>query len=168
MKPMKTLIAGSAFVIGGAVAAFGATGALAQDRPLIAEADVTVELEDVNANALSYWPNIELDLEAKLNEKLAPYFSGDGYDIKISLSEISVDGSALLGNEGEFNTLKGWIYIREQGNPEPVHSLGLSVEAKTGETDPNAILVIAPSQNAFYDALLDRFAERAIEEVEGI
>lgn len=168
MKPMKTFIAGSAFVLGGAVAALVATGALAAYWPLISDADVVVELEDVNANALSYWPDIESDLEAKLVEKIAPYYSGDGYEITISLSEISIDGSALLGNEGEFNTLKGWIYIREKGNPDPVESLGLSLEAKTGAVDPSATIVIAPAQDKFYDTLLDRFAERTVEEVEAL
>ena len=171
MKPVRTLIAGGAFVLGGAAAALTATAAFAQERPLIAEADVIVELEDVNANALDYWPTIEKDLEAKLAEKIEPYYSGDGYDITVRLSEISIDGSALLGNEGEFNTLKGWVYIREQGNPDPVDSVGLSMTAKTGEANYEApentvVVVIPPARAAFYDALLDRFAERTVEEVE--
>ena len=168
MKQMKLYIAASAFALGGALAAATAASAVAQDNALIAEADVKVDLDDVDANALQYWPNIEKDLEAKLAEKIEPLYSGDGYDITVSLSEISIDGSALLGNEGEFNTLKGWVYIREQGNPDPVDSVGLSLTAKTGDVDPAADIVIAPSQNAFYDALLDRFAERTIEEVQGL
>ena len=75
------------------------------------------------------------------------------------------NGFLLLG---EFNTLKGWVYIREQGKPDPVESVGLSLTAKTGEVDPSADIVIAPSQNAFYDALLNRFAERTVEEVQGL
>lgn len=142
--------------------------ALADDRPLIAEADVKVELADVDANALDYWPTIERDLEAKLSAELSPYYSDQGYDITVRLAEISIDGSALLGNEGEFNTLKGWVYIREQGNPDPVESVGLSLTAVTGEVDPEADIVIPPARNAFYEALLVRFAERTIEEVEAL
>ncbi len=168
MKPMKLLLTGTAFAIGGTLAVVTGSAAFAQDEVLIAEADVKVELDDVNANALQYYPNIEQDLEAKLAEKIQPHHSDDGYDVTVSLSEISVDGSVLLGNEGEFNTLKGWVYIREQGNPDPVESVGLSLTAVTGEVDPAADIVIAPSQNAFYDALLDRFAERTVEEVQGL
>ena len=88
MKKMKLYIAASAFALGGALAAATAGAAFAQDTALIAEADVKVELDDVNANALDYWPDIEKDLEAKLAEKIAPIYSGDGYDITVSLSEI--------------------------------------------------------------------------------
>ncbi|NNL34827.1 MAG: hypothetical protein HKP35_03320 [Silicimonas sp.] len=168
---MKTLIAGTAFALGGLAAAMTATAAFAEARPLISEADVKVELDDVNANALQYFPDIEKDLEAKLAEAIEPYYSGDGYEITVSLSEISVDGSVLLGNDELFNTLKGWVYIREQGNPDPVDSVGLSLTAVTGEVDASATentIVIPPAQNAFYDALLSRFAERTIEEVEGL
>lgn len=173
MKKMKLYIAASAFALGGALAAATAGAAFAQDTALIAEADVKVELDDVNANALDYWPDIEKDLEAKLAEKIAPIYSGDGYDITVSLSEISIDGSALLGADGEFNTLKGWVYIREQGNPDPVDSVGLSLTAVTGDVTATAsentlVTITAPQRGDFYDALLDRFAERTIEEVQGL
>lgn len=162
MNAIKSLILGSALT-------FAATSVVfAAEHQLISEADVVVEFDDINANALTYWPDIERDLEAKLAEKIEPFFSGEGYEITVSLSEVSVDGSALLGNDGEFNTLKGWVYIREKGDPTPVESVGLSLQAKTGEVDPSADIVIAPSQNAFYDALLTRFAERAVEEVQNL
>ena len=141
--------------------------AMAQDK-LVDEVDVKVELDDVNANALDFYPNIETDLETKLAEVFSPMHSDDGYDITVSLSEISLDGSKLLGAEGEFNTLKGWVYIREQGNPDPVDSVGLSLQAKTGESDPNAAFVLAPGTDDFYQALLQRFAERTMEEVQGL
>ena len=168
MNPTKTFIAATAFLMGGSIAAVTASGAFAADGHLVSEADVVVELDDVNANALTYWPDIEQDLEAKLAEKIEPFYSGEGYEITVSLSEISIDGSALLGHEGEFNTLKGWVYIREQGKPTPVESVGLSLTAKTGEVDPSADIVIAPAKNAFYEALIDRFAERTMEEVQGL
>lgn len=166
MKPAKYGSASLKGLLAGALAATAVTGAWAQERPLISNADVVVELDDVNANALDYWPTIEADLEAKLVEKIEPFYSGDGYEVKVSLSEISVDGSALLDGEGEFNTLKGWVYIREQGNPDPVESVGLSLEARTGEADPDAVIVIPPAKDKFYDTLLNRFAERTVEEVE--
>lgn len=173
MNPMKLFLAGTAFAAGAALVTVSGDAAFAQGKALIKEADVKVDLSDVDANALDYWPTIEKDLEAKLAEKIAPLYSGDGYDITISLSEISIDGSALLGAEGEFNTLKGWVYIREQGNPDPVDSVGLSLTAKTGDvtatpSENTLVTITAPQRKAFYDALLDRFAERTIEEVQGL
>lgn len=169
MRPMKALIVGTAFLVGGLTVAAGSPG-YAQNARMIHKADVVVELEDVNANAMEYYPNIERDLEAKLATEIEPYYSGSGYDIRIRLSEISIDGSALLGNEGEFNTLKGWVYIREQGNPDPVDSVGLSLTAQTGDTSAatESTIVIPPARNAFYEALLQRFAERTVEEVQGL
>lgn len=171
MTPMKTFVSGTAALLVAASATFSVSEALAQEtKTLISEADVVVELEDVNANALDYWPAIEADLEEKLAEKIAPYHSGDGHDITVRLSEISIDGSALLGNEGEFNTLVGWVYIREKDNPEPVESIGLSLTATTAETTvaSQTAIIIPPARNAFYEALLDRFAERTVEEVQGL
>lgn len=166
MKPMSTLIASSTFLIASVLAMTTATSVSAQDKTMIHEADVVVELEDMNANALDYWPTIERDLEAKLAEKIEPYYSGDGYDIRVRLSEVSVNGSALLDGEGEFNTLKGWVYIREQGNPDPVGSVGMSLEAVTDEANSDAAIIIPPASGKFYDALLNRFAERTVEEVQ--
>ena len=67
-----------------------ASAATAQDK-LVDELDVKVEFDDVNANALDYYPNIETDLEAALAEVFEPMRSENGYDITISLSEISLD-----------------------------------------------------------------------------
>ncbi len=166
MSLKKTVILSGIFA--GFVMGSMASTAFAEDRTLIAEADVKVELDDVQANALEYWPDIERDLEEKLASAIAPHYSGDGYDVTIRLSEISIDGSALLGNEGEFNTLTGWVVVREQHNPAPVERVWVSLTAKTGEVDPEADIVIAPARNAFYNALLDRFAERTVEEIEAI
>lgn len=166
MKPTSTRVASSAFVLGSVLAVTAATSVSAQDKTMIHEADVVVELEDMNANALDYWPTIEKDLEAKLAEKIEPYYSGEGYDIRVRLSDVSISGSTLLEGEGEFNTLKGWVYIREQGNPDPIGSVGLSLEAVTGEADSEADFIIPPASDEFYDALLNRFAERTVEEVQ--
>lgn len=168
MNGMKKLVAGSAFVIGGLAAAAVGTAAFAQDLPQIAKSDVRVELSDVNANALQYWPDIEEDLEAALSREILPYYNADGsgYEIVINVSEISIDGSALLGNEGEFNTLEGWVYIREPGNDQPVEDFGLTMTAKTGAVAPGTRVVIAPSDTDFYEALLQRFANRAVDAVE--
>lgn len=169
MNGIKKLVAGSAFVIGGLAAAAVGSAAFAQDLPQIAKGDVRVELSDVNANALQYWPNIEEDLEAALNREILPYAvpeGAEGYEIVINLSEISIDGSALLGNEGEFNTLEGWVYIREPGNDQPVEDFGLTMTAKTGAVAPGTRVVIAPSDTDFYEALLQRFADRAVDAVE--
>ncbi|MEQ9041669.1 MAG: hypothetical protein RIE24_25365 [Silicimonas sp.] len=171
MKPIQTFVAGTGLLLGTAVATLSASATLAEEnKKLISSADVVVELEDVEANALDYWPNVEADLEEMLSAKIAPYYSGDGHEITVRLSEISIDGSALLGNEGEFNTLNGWIYIREKGNPDPVESIGLSLTAKTGNATPATedTIVIPPGRNAFYQALLDRFAERTLEEVQSL
>ena len=146
--------------------AFG--GAL-HAQAVVSEVDVIVELEDAaNANALEYWPSIETDLESLLEEKLAGQMANEGHDVTVRLAEVSLDGSPLLGTDGEFNTLKGWIYIREPGDPDPVESVGISLNAEVGEGDEDALINLNPSIDDMYRALLDRFAERTIEEVEAI
>ena len=146
---------------------FGATAqASMAAEPLISEVDVVVELEDAeNANALTYWPTIEQDMEAKFAAEIADQLNDSGLDVTVRLAEVSLDGSELLGSKGEFNTLKGWVYIREQNNPEPIESVGISLEGEIGTGDPDASFTIAPSIDDMYEALTTRFVERTMEEI---
>lgn len=152
------------FLTAASLAAFVATGAAYADGNMINDADVIVELEDAeNANALEYWPQIETDLETVMAAYIAPVHSGEGYDVKVRLTEVSLSGSKKLAGKGEFNHMEGWVYVREQGNPSVVDSFKVIIDAETRTEDLKpGDFVILPDMDAFYIALLNGFADKSV------
>ena len=156
---MKTL------VLTTAVALSIATVAPAQDVKF-ADIDVTVELSDVeNANALDYWPTIEADMEKVMTDRVASMYSPDGLDIDVSVTEVSLSGSTLLKDQGEFNTLQGWVYVRDENNGNLVDNFKINLRAETGQVGLQDGQIKLPEMQAFYDALLTAFADKTVERV---
>lgn len=164
---MKTLMA---LITTTAIGA--ASLASAQDvnpNNMIAEADVVVELEDAkNANALQFWPQIETDLETVLAQKMQPFYSGEGYDVTIRLTKVSMTGSTLLTDKGEFNHLEGWVYVRNQDDPDPVDSFKVIISAETGTAGLSEGMYLLPGLADFYVALLNGFADKTVREIQDI
>ena len=131
--------------------------------------DVTVELGDVeNANALDYWPSIEADMERVMSERVSAFYAPDGVDIDVSVTEVSLSGSKLLSNGGEFNTLQGWVYVRDENNGNLLDTFHINLRAETGAVGWQDGAVKLPEMQAFYDALLEAFAEKTVEGVNDI
>ena len=131
--------------------------------------DVTVELSDVeNANALDYWPSIEADMERVMSERVSAFYAPDGVDIDVSVTEVSLSGSQLLANGGEFNTLQGWVYVRDENNGNLLDTFHINLRAETGTVGWQDGAVKLPEMQAFYDALLEAFAEKTVEGVNDI
>ncbi|MEO9822923.1 MAG: hypothetical protein ABJF50_00715 [Paracoccaceae bacterium] len=133
----------------------------------ISDIDVTVELKDVeNANALDYWPTIEADMEKVMNERVSSVYAPDGVDIDVSVTEVSLSGSKLLENGGEFNTLHGWIYVRDENNGNLMDTYNIKLRAETGSVGWQDGAVKLPEMQAFYDALLEAFADKTMARVQ--
>ncbi|NNE89700.1 MAG: hypothetical protein HKN27_16655 [Silicimonas sp.] len=142
-----------------------ATIATAQDVKF-ADIDVTVELRDVeNANALDYWPTIEADMEKVMTDRVASMYAPDGLDIDVSVTEVSLSGSTLLKEQGEFNTLQGWVYVRDENNGNLVDNFKINLRAETGQVGLQDGQIKLPEMQAFYDALLGAFADKTVERV---
>ena len=145
--------------------ALAATAASAEDL-MISDVDVHVELSDIeNANALDFWPEIGPDLDATITALAAPMMAETGYEIDVRVSEIAISDSAVLTGDGEFNQLGGWVYIREPGNPVPVKDAQIMLDASTGALGGNSEVILVPGRPDFYNALINVFALRTIEEV---
>ena len=131
--------------------------------------DVTVELGDVqNANALEYWPTIEVDMEKVMTDRVSAYYAPDGVDIDVSISEISLSGSKFLSEGGEFNTLKGWVYVRDENNGKLLDSFHINLRAETGQVGWQNGAIKVPEMQAFYEALLEAFADKTVAKVQDI
>ena len=141
--------------------------AAAQETPVpIGDISVAVELEAVDANALDRWPEIGPDLAAAITEAAAPYISEDGRSVAVVLNEVSLGGTTTLGEDGQFNRLGGWIYVRDDPAQPPILSKEIEFEADRFVPGGTTEFQIVPGRPDFYNALIGVFAVRVVEEME--
>lgn len=153
----RTILFAAGFAVAGAVAA--STVAFAQDVNTVSEVDVNAELGDVkDANALEFWPNLTSDLEKVIMAEAGPRIAEDGYELVVSLKEVSLSGSTLLSGQGEFNRLEGWVYYIPAGQTVAQDQEPIIIEAVTAPVPADAIGVIVPDKPVYYAAMLQGFA----------
>jgi len=139
---------------------------LAQETPVpMSDVNVTVEIEAVDSNALDRWPEIGPDLTAAILAASAPYIAEDGLSVAVVLNEVSLGGTTVLGEGGEFNRLGGWVYIRDDPAQPPIFSEEIEFEAETFALGGTSQFYIVPGRPDFYNALVNVFAARVVEEV---
>ncbi|SDE77295.1 hypothetical protein SAMN04488117_101163 [Celeribacter baekdonensis] len=133
----------------------------------IADVTVVTNLEAVEANALDRWPEIAGDLTIAITSGLADHLQeGGDYHITVDVTEISNAGTTLLGNDGAFNQLNGWVYIDGPDSEEPLKKMWIELSAEEGATlAPSDITIVAPKRIAFYDALVTAFTYKVVSEV---
>ncbi len=157
----RTILFATGFALAGAIAA---STVYAEDGNMLKKVEVKAELGDVkDANALDYWPTIESDLAKVIEAEAGSNVSEDGYDVIVSLKEVSLSGSTLLTGEGEFNTLSGWVYFIPNGEQVAQDEQDIIIKAVTAPVPDDAIGVIVPGKPVFYEAMLDGFASSAIK-----
>lgn len=172
MKRLKT----TAFILAATVA----TGAMAAQDVSLNDVEVKAELSDFkDSNALKYWPDIERDLQQAIIERVELSGKAEDPRVEVEISKISVDGDTILPDSGEFNQLEGVVKIYEgedavsvqgKNNQEsnlPVSSspLRLSAIAPSGEP-PEGWVMVPPSQDDFYNAMVQAFAAEVVEDIE--
>jgi hypothetical protein len=142
--------------------------AVAQEPPTaISDVKVSVELEAVDANALDRWPSIGNDLNEAILAAAAPYLAEEGRTVAVVLNEVSLGGTSVLGEEGEFNQLGGWVYVRDDPAEPPIVSEEIVLVADSFVPGGTSLVHIVPGRPEFYNALLNVFALRVVEEVQG-
>ena len=150
-----------------AVFMFAPAIAVSQEAPVaISDVDVTVEIEAVDSNALDRWPEIGADLAAAIMAAAAPYIAEGGRSVSVVLNEVSLGGTTILGESGEFNRLGGWVYVRDDPANPPIVSEEIELQADTFVPGGTSQFYVVPGRPEFYNALVNVFAVRVIEEVE--
>ncbi len=160
----RTILFATGMAVAASVAA--STVVFAQDQIPIGNIAVTVEFEDVDANALQYWPNIATDLQAAIEARAMPYRASDGVDISVQLKEISLSGSRILSGTGEFNHLEGWAYFRRAGEDVPFDQESIVLDASTVQAGVSPEGIVVPGVPVFYSALIDGFAIATVDKLE--
>ena len=166
---MKINTTGSrALAVSAALLAF-TNFANAQDVTGISTVDVDVELSDMDkGNALTFWPSIQGDLQASIVKAAEPVFNNDGYQVTVRLTDVSLSGSTVLTDKGEFNHMEGWVFYRKPGEPEPVYEQKIILDAATETVGGTSSYVILPDLPEFYQSLIGAFADSTVAIAEGL
>lgn len=159
MKMFKTVILGAAL-------AATSTFAYAQDVQL-SEIDVKTDLSAVEgANAMEYWPTLNDDLRAAIAAQVD--MTEDANRVMVEIHSVTLDGSGILPESGEFNQLQGTVAVfepktgqeQDDGDIAPVTSYPLNLDASIadGGVAPEGWVMVPPSTDDFYTALVNTFA----------
>lgn len=117
--------------------------------------------EDSNAQAL--FPEITDDIKLAIAE-LVP-LSNNAADpiIRVDIRKVALNGDTLLPDSKEFNQLEGVVAI-ETNTGEGGRTFPVRIHAQMDETAvPEGYVVIAPSFDDFYKAMVAAFAENVAE-----
>ncbi|MFV2052864.1 hypothetical protein [Aliiroseovarius sp. YM-037] len=161
-------------VVFGAALAATSTFAYADDVQL-SEIDVQTDLSAVEgANAMEYWPTLNDDLRAAIAAQVD--LAEDANRVMVEIHSVTLDGSGVLPESGEFNQLQGTIAVFEpktgqeadDGDIAPVTSYPLNLDASVadGGVAPEGWIRIPPSTDDFYTALVNTFAIEVVKNLE--
>lgn len=159
--------------------AFAAPAMASKDVSLY-DVEVKADFTDfANSNALTYWPDLEADLQRAIAERVT--LSGQDEDprVEVLISKVSVDGDTVLPDSGEFNQLEGIVFIYDgeeavssqgkaaEGEDAPIASYPLRLSAKAPDNEaPEGWVMIPPSKDDFYTAMVEAFAAEVVDDIE--
>lgn len=141
-----------------------ATPMSAQELQDVSEINVTASYEaaeDTNAQAL--FPEITSDLQLAI-AKLVPQ-SDNAADpvIRVDLRKVALNGDTILPESAEFNQLEGIVAI-DKSNGAGGQTFPVKIYAKmSDEPAPEGYVVLSPSLDDFYVAMIDAFAQSVAE-----
>ncbi|MGX0904845.1 hypothetical protein ACSSV8_003439 [Roseovarius sp. MBR-79] len=161
------------------VFALAAAGPLAALEKTLSGLEVTSNLTAYeDNNVLKFWPSLDEDLATAIASKLTIDDKADAPRISVEINKVSIDGDTVLPDSGEFNTLEGTVTTHagtnnavsnsRAGTPDALTgSYPLRMTAVSGERKvPDDWVVVAPSQDDFYNALIDAYATAIVERIE--
>lgn len=141
--------------------------------------EVTVDLSAYeDNNVLKYWPTLEDDLTVAIASKLIVDNAVNAPRIAVAINKVAIDGDTNLPDSGEFNQLIGTITTHggtnsatSSGEGDSSHghigSYALQMTAISGETElAEGWIAVEPSQDDFYNALIDAYASRIVERMD--
>ncbi len=145
--------------------------------PLTATAQTAVRLnvdviltDGAGDNTLEFWPRIEEDLEQAIAEKVAQLPEGDEMVVRVRLSDVSFTGSERLNPDGAFNYMEGWVYLMDEAGAPPLDQVKVILNAQAAPIEdlPENAVVVPLATEAYYDALIDAFAENTRDAIDAL
>ena len=172
MNLLKTTALCSAFVL-------AAAGPLTALEKTLSGLEVTSTLSAYEENnVLKFWPTLDEDLATAIASKLTIDDKADAPRISVQINNVAINGNPVLTDSGEFNQLEGTVttyagtnssvaVAKGASHDAQIGSYALRMQAVSGEPQvPDDWVIVAPSQDDFYNALIDAYATRIVEGIE--
>jgi hypothetical protein len=150
------------------VFALAAAGSLAAMEKTLSGVEVKSDLSSYEENnVLKFWPTLDEDLATAISSR-----------ISVEINKVAINGNPVLTDSGEFNQIEGTVTTHQGGNTVSsttqdetqnaiTGSYPLRMQAVSGEPQVSEDwITVAPSQDDFYNALIDAYATRIVERVE--
>lgn len=116
----------------------------------IASVETAVTLEDVDSNALDFWPEIAEDMTTLVSAGLIDQITESGdYKVKVDVQEMSLGGATVLGPDGAFNQLNGWVYLfGPESDVQTIEKFQIEMSAEQGAiATPENMIVAVPQRS---------------------
>lgn len=160
------------------VLALAAAGPLAAMEKTLSGVEVKSDLSSYeDNNVLKYWPTMDEDLAVAISSKLNIDDTAEAPRISVEINKVAIDGDTVLPDSGEFNQLEGTVTTYEGMNNHDAVSKGQTQDALIGSYAlrmsavseerqmPDGWVTVAPSQEDFYNALIDAYAAAVVERI---
>ena len=146
-----------------------ATPVLAVEGPFpVREVDASTHLEAFeNPNALDYYPDVAADVDAAVAAKVdaAPEDAEHSLGLSIKVTALRLNDNPVLTDDGKFNIMEGVVVVYDKEGDSPLKNEAIILRA---EEMPTAMPAFSPDNRDFYIAMVDAFADRTAEIVEGV
>ncbi|ASM72529.1 MULTISPECIES: hypothetical protein [Roseobacteraceae] len=129
------------------------------------KADLT---ENVGANAMQYYPQIEEDVTRMIAERID--LTGDAGDpqIKVEIKGVLLDGDSVLPDSAEFNELVATINYTDDNGEINAETYPVFIKAMTADTPQDGVIYVAPGRDDFYQAMILALVDNVVENIPDI
>lgn len=143
------------------------TAATAEEMTKVSQINVTASYEaaeDTNAQAL--YPEITKDIQLAIAELVPVSDNGADPVVMVDIRKVALNGDTILPESAEFNQLEGVVSIEVSSGPGG-QSFPVNVTAVMADAGavPEGYVVIAPSLDDFYRAMVEGFAVTVAEQI---
>ncbi len=131
-----------------------------------------------DSNVLEYWPTLEEDITTAIAAQVTVDDAAKAPRISVEINKVAIDGDTVLPDSGEFNQLEGTVttfaginsvdqVTKADTQDANIGSYALRMTAVTGDqAAPEGWVIVAPSQDDFYNALITAYATAIVERIE--
>lgn len=141
------------------------SGAAFAEQPAVSRIDVDSTLDAAQgSNAMMLYPEITTDLQTAIAEKVETSDDAGDPTIRVEITRVSLDGATMLPDSREFNELEGTVVYSDDNGEISAATFPVQVAAYTDDrAAPEGYVLMAPSDEDFYIAMLTTFADTVAE-----
>ena len=155
-------------------------GPLAAMDKTLSGVEVKVDLSAFeDNNVLDYWSTLGEDITTAIAAQVTVDDTAEAPRISVEINKVAIDGDTVLPDSGEFNQLEGTVTTfaginkttaqaaEVNGTDANIGSYPLRLSAVTGDQAvAEGWVVVPPSQDDFYNALITAYAAAIVERIE--